>query len=101
MHRPYCHEGALRILLACIDQHAARYKRYIVPMLAVHVDFYVRVFVRVFTSAAESKTCASKRCYVWQSQGCDSWWLQQAGDAHSKGGGIKYTPSHGPAVPER
>ncbi|XP_072980014.1 tRNA (guanine(26)-N(2))-dimethyltransferase 2-like isoform X2 [Typha angustifolia] len=45
----YCHEMALRILLACIESHANRYKRYIVPILSIQMDFYVRVFVRIFT----------------------------------------------------
>lgn len=31
------------------QSHANRYKRYIVPVLSVYMDFYVRVFVRVFT----------------------------------------------------
>jgi hypothetical protein len=31
------------------QSHANRYKRYIVPVLSVFMDFYVRVFVRVFT----------------------------------------------------
>ena len=43
LHRPYCHEGAVRILLACLEAHANRHKRYIKPLLAVHMDFYVRV----------------------------------------------------------
>jgi tRNA (guanine26-N2/guanine27-N2)-dimethyltransferase len=45
----YNHEMALRILLASIESHANRYKRYIVPVLSVSMDFYIRVFVRVFT----------------------------------------------------
>lgn len=45
----YCHEMALRILLACIESHAIRHKRYIVPVISVHMDFYIRVFVRIFT----------------------------------------------------
>jgi tRNA G26 N,N-dimethylase Trm1 len=45
----YCHEMALRILLASIESHANRYKRYIVPVLSLSVDFYVRVFVRIYT----------------------------------------------------
>lgn len=32
LHRPYCHEMALRILLASIESHANRYKRHIVPV---------------------------------------------------------------------
>lgn len=43
LHRPYCHEMAVRILLACIDGHANRYKRHIVPLLSLSIDFYIRV----------------------------------------------------------
>lgn len=43
LHRPYCHEGAVRILLACLEGHANRYKRFIQPLLSVHMDFYIRV----------------------------------------------------------
>ena len=32
LHRPYCHEMALRILLASLEAHANRHKRYIVPV---------------------------------------------------------------------
>ena len=32
LHRPYCHEQALRILLACIERHANCYRRHIVPV---------------------------------------------------------------------
>eukprot|EP00878_Enallax_costatus_P040089 GHUV01046073.1.p1 GENE.GHUV01046073.1~~GHUV01046073.1.p1 ORF type:complete len:436 (+),score=123.03 GHUV01046073.1:390-1697(+) len=101
IHRPYCHEAAVRILLACLESHANRYKRYIQPLLAVHMDFYIRVFVRVFTSAAEIKASASKQSYIWQSQGCDSWWLQPVGQQNKKGNSIKHLPGHGPAVPEQ
>ena len=34
----YCHEAALRIVLSCIEGHANRHRRYIVPMLSVRVD---------------------------------------------------------------
>ena len=50
VHRSYCHEMAVRILLASIETHAARHKRYIVPLISLSIDFYVRVFVRVYTS---------------------------------------------------
>ncbi|KAL0450434.1 UNVERIFIED_CONTAM: putative tRNA (guanine(26)-N(2))-dimethyltransferase 2 [Sesamum latifolium] len=60
----YCHEMALRILLACIESHANRYKRYIVPVLSVQMDFYVRVFVRVYTSASAMKNTPLKLSYV-------------------------------------
>ena len=32
LHRPYCHEMALRILLASLEAHANRHKRHIVPV---------------------------------------------------------------------
>lgn len=56
-----------------------RHKKYIVPVLSLSIDFYVRVFVRVYTSAQVSKRSASKLAYVWQSQGCDSFYLQRVG----------------------
>ncbi len=56
----FCQEMALRIVLACLSQHAARHKRYIVPLMSCSIDFYNRVFVRVYTSPAEMKKTASK-----------------------------------------
>lgn len=56
-----------------------RYKRHIVPLLSVSVDFYVRVFVRVYTSPAEVKDTPCKLAYLWQSSGCDSFYLQVGG----------------------
>ena len=49
----YLHEMSLRIVLASLEAHANRYKRHIVPVLCVSIDFYVRLFVRVFVSPAE------------------------------------------------
>ena len=51
-------------MLSCIETHANRYKRHIVPLLCVHMDFYVRLFVRVYTSANEVKKSASKQSIV-------------------------------------
>ncbi len=45
LHRPFCHEMALRILLASIESHANRYKRHIVPVLSLSIDFYIRVWL--------------------------------------------------------
>lgn len=50
----HCHEMALRILLACIESHAIRHKRHIVPIISIHMDFYIRVFVRIFTLSPAS-----------------------------------------------
>ncbi|KAI8029353.1 putative tRNA (guanine(26)-N(2))-dimethyltransferase 2 [Camellia lanceoleosa] len=64
----YCHEMVLRILLASIESHANRYKRYIVPVLSVQ---NVRVFL-------------CKLSYVYQCTGCDSFHLQPLGRTVSK-----------------
>lgn len=72
----YVHEMSLRILLHAIDTAANRYKRHIVPWVSVSVDFYVRVFVRVFTSPAEVKKSCLKRAYVYQSTQCPTFYLQ-------------------------
>lgn len=39
----------------------------------------MQVFVRVYTSAAAIKDSPSKLAYVWQSQGCDSFYFQRVG----------------------
>ncbi|XP_058228182.1 tRNA (guanine(26)-N(2))-dimethyltransferase 2 isoform X1 [Rhododendron vialii] len=94
----YCHEMALRILLACIESHANRYKRYIVPVLSVQMDFYVRVFVRIYTSASAMKNTPLKLSYVYQCTGCDSFHLQPLGRTVSKNNSLRYLPGFGPVV---
>ncbi|XP_024975103.1 probable tRNA (guanine(26)-N(2))-dimethyltransferase 1 [Cynara cardunculus var. scolymus] len=94
----YCHEMALRVLLACIESHANRYKRYIVPVLSVQMDFYVRVFVRIYTSASAMKNTPLKLSYVYQCIGCDSFHLQPLARTVSKNTSIRYLPGFGPAV---
>ncbi|XP_052150043.1 probable tRNA (guanine(26)-N(2))-dimethyltransferase 1 [Oryza glaberrima] len=96
----YNHEMALRILLASIESHANRYKRYIVPVLSVSMDFYIRVFVRVFTSANEVKKTPQKLSYVYQCVGCDSFHLQCLGRTVTKNNSVKNAPAIGPVVPQ-
>ena len=48
-------------------------------MLSLSIDFYIRVFVRVYTSAEKVKDSASKQMYVYQSSGCDSFFTQPVG----------------------
>ncbi|KAJ8714377.1 hypothetical protein PYW07_002602 [Mythimna separata] len=74
-----CHEMALRILLQCIESHANRYSRYIVPLLSISADFYIRVFVRVFTGAIHCKNTTSKLSMVYHCTGCDNITLQPMG----------------------
>ena len=92
-----CHEFAVRILLQCLESHAnrsvfsvwkfvlvliilfPRYGRYIVPLLSLSIDFYVRVFVRVFTSQVVCKSSTSKLGHVYQCSGCESFAIQPLG----------------------
>jgi tRNA (guanine26-N2/guanine27-N2)-dimethyltransferase len=75
----YVHEMSLRILLNSIENSANRYKRYIVPWLSLSVDFYVRVFVRVYESPVEVKNSCLKRIMTYQSTQCSSFYVSPLG----------------------
>jgi len=75
----YCHEQSTRILLAAIQSAAVKNRRYIVPVLSTQIDFYARVYVRVYSSAVNCKAAASNLSYVLQCVGCDSFELQPLG----------------------
>ena len=77
-----CHEMALRIVLQSIESHANRYSRYIVPLLSLSIDFYVRIFVRVFTGQNLCKRSTSKLGHVYQCTGCESFHIQPLGVLH-------------------
>lgn len=55
---PYPPPQALRIILHSLDSRANCYQRFIVPLLSISADFYIRVFVRVFTGQAKVKASA-------------------------------------------
>lgn len=94
----YCHEMALRIILHSLDQRAGVYQRYIQPLLSVSVDFYIRVFVRVFTGQATVKNSASKQALIYNCVGCGSFHLQRMGRRTSNGKHMKYSAATGPPV---
>ncbi|KAF2913238.1 hypothetical protein DAI22_10g069100 [Oryza sativa Japonica Group] len=96
----HCHEMALRILLACIESHAIRHKRYIVPIISVHMDFYIRVFVQIFTSASTVKSSPLKLAHVYQCTGCSSFHLQNIGRINSKDKRNIALPNFSPLVPQ-
>lgn len=81
-----CHEMALRIMLQCIESHANRYSRYIVPLLSISADFYIRVFVKVYSGAIHCKKTTSKLSMAYHCTGCDNIILQPLG-------GFKPNPS--------
>ncbi|XP_044759621.1 probable tRNA (guanine(26)-N(2))-dimethyltransferase isoform X2 [Coccinella septempunctata] len=98
-----CHEMAVRILLQCIESHANRYSRYIVPLLSISADFYIRVFVRVYTSAHKCKFTMSKLSNVFHCTGCDSFTLQPLGilKKNDKPNNVKFGLPAVPVVPPK
>ncbi|XP_052864542.1 tRNA (guanine(26)-N(2))-dimethyltransferase [Anopheles cruzii] len=74
-----CHEMALRILLRCLETTATRYGRYIRPLLCISADFYIRVFVRIYSGQYACKKSSSKQAMVFQCTGCESFTLQPLG----------------------
>jgi tRNA (guanine26-N2/guanine27-N2)-dimethyltransferase len=58
LKRTFPHEMALRLVLQQLQTSAGRYRRYIVPMVSCSIDFYLRLFVRVYTSPNGVKEAA-------------------------------------------
>ena len=84
----------VRIVLFSLNSHAARYKRYIVPLLSMHIDFYIRIFVRVYTSPKEVKKSPGKHCHVHQCTACDNFWLQPIAKIVETSTQFKVTPAN-------
>ena len=93
-------ESALRILLNAINSAANRHKRYIVPILSLSVDFYVRVFVRVFSGAAEANRAALEKSYIYKCVGCCAFHEQPISRSIGQGGStdipVRAFPGRGP-----
>ncbi|KAL7414373.1 N2,N2-dimethylguanosine tRNA methyltransferase [Mrakia frigida] len=103
----YSHEIALRLLLASASGIAARYGRYIVPVLSLSIDFYMRVFFRIYSSPLQVKQAFSKTGTVYICNGCESHHTQnfgRVGESSQKNGkGVNYTykNSSGPPVGQK
>ncbi|XP_071104696.1 tRNA (guanine(26)-N(2))-dimethyltransferase-like [Haliotis cracherodii] len=95
----FCHEMALRIILQSVESAANRYSRYIQPLISVSADFYVRVFVKVFTGQVKVKQSVTKLAYVYHCTGCGSHVLQKlANKTPTKGDNYKFTPAVAPSA---
>nr|XP_019601780.1 PREDICTED: tRNA (guanine(26)-N(2))-dimethyltransferase isoform X3 [Rhinolophus sinicus] len=88
-----CHEMALRIVLHSLDLRANCYQRFVMPLLSISADFYVRVFVRVFTGQAKVKASArvkfSAACGPPVAPECE-----HCGQRHQLGGPLWAEPIH-------
>jgi tRNA (guanine26-N2/guanine27-N2)-dimethyltransferase len=70
----HSHEGGLRLILHSIATAAAKYGLSIEPLLSLSIDFYARVFVKVWKSPADVKFLAGKTIVVHNcDQGCGAW----------------------------
>lgn len=58
MNAEYSHEVGLRLVLGMLANSAARYGRYITPLLSFSIDFYVRLFVRIDSGPEKVKSTA-------------------------------------------
>ncbi len=113
------HEHAVRILLAALERSASKYRRHIVPLISLSMDFYLRVFVRVYSSPEETKRSMtyllpslklylqvllltlipySKLSHVYQCIGCDSLHFQPLGKCEERGNSKKFYPTVAPVV---
>ncbi|KAF8350673.1 N2 N2-dimethylguanosine tRNA methyltransferase [Amanita rubescens] len=103
----YCHEAALRLVLQAISSVASRYGRYIEPLLSLSIDFYVRIFVRVQSSAIEVKKALTKASIYYICSSCQSYHEQPLGrvveKVHEASGNVNhhYKIQAGPTVPEK
>ncbi|KAJ1610306.1 heat shock protein [Cryptosporidium canis] len=80
LKKSYGHETSLRLLLHSIITTAAKYQKSIIPLLSVSVDFYVRVFVKIKTSAISCKDIPTKTGFVLQCTNCPSFHVVNFGD---------------------
>ncbi|CAH0367226.1 unnamed protein product [Pelagomonas calceolata] len=92
----HLHEYALRVLLHAIEASATRYARHIVPVVSLSIDFYIRVFVRVYKSPSNVKHTIGRRALVLQSAGCPSFYLQPLGSPTQRDGGYTCGRLHEP-----
>ncbi|KAF8654148.1 hypothetical protein AX16_003677 [Volvariella volvacea WC 439] len=82
----YCHEAALRLVLHSLSTTAARYGRFIEPLVSLSIDFYVRVFVRVRASPLEVKKAISKTATYYVCSSCQTPYGQGLGKVIEKTG---------------
>lgn len=73
----HSHEGGLRLILNTLTMSAAKYGLSIEPLLSLSIDFYARVFVRVYRSPAQVKFTAGNTMLVYNcDSGCGAWSTQ-------------------------
>ncbi|KAK9893656.1 N2,N2-dimethylguanosine tRNA methyltransferase [Cystobasidium minutum MCA 4210] len=101
----YTHEGALRLLLHTLASSAARYGRYIEPVLSLSIDYYIRVFIRVRTGPSEAKKVPSQTSLIYVCQQCQAHHAQAMGKLSVKENGkhvnLRFGLASGPPCSDR
>ncbi|KAG8920568.1 RNA methyltransferase tRNA(m5U54)methyltransferase [Tulasnella sp. 408] len=88
----YCHESALRLVLHTLSTSAARYGRFITPLLSLSIDFYVRLFVKVRTAPVEVKKAMTKTAIYHVCQSCQAFTEEPLGRIVERKKGDTVTP---------
>ena len=96
MRTPSCHEVAVRILLQCVNSHAIRYSKYIVPLISLSIDFYFRVFFMVFDGQMKAKESTTNNGFVYICSGCHSFYPQSFGTTEPTKNNFKFVPAFVP-----
>ncbi|ESZ93141.1 hypothetical protein SBOR_6468 [Sclerotinia borealis F-4128] len=103
----HSHEGGLRLILHAIATSAARYGLAMEPLLSLSIDFYARVFVRIYKSPSDVKFLAGKTMMVYNCDtGCGAWTTQMvaknklAPNKNGNGHFWKHVYSMGPSAGE-
>lgn len=82
---PHSHEAGLRLILNGLAMSAAKYGLSIEPLLSLSIDFYARVFVRVYRSPAQVKFTAGNSIIVYNcDSGCGAWSTQTLASTKQK-----------------
>ncbi|KAJ5772022.1 hypothetical protein N7520_002551 [Penicillium odoratum] len=77
MKGSHSHEGGLRLILNSLAMSAGKYGLAIEPLLSLSIDFYARVFVRVYRSPAQVKFLGANTMLVYNcDSGCGAWSTQ-------------------------
>lgn len=90
LRTPACHEMALRILLQCVNTHAVRHGKYIVPLLSLSIDFYFRVFVLVGEGQLKAKQSIDNIGHFFICSDCYSFYQLKYGHSVPTNGNCKF-----------
>ena len=93
----YLQELALRILLCDIAKRAATYGRNIKPILSVGMNFYVRVFIEVYSHGPSVKNLSCNIGTVYQSVRCPSFHIVPNGQCAPKNENV-IQPTRAPLI---